>query len=253
MANENENLFQLKGKKFLVTGASSGIGYEVCKTIALMGGHFIAVARRADLLEKLVAECDAEGSSYISADLSNTEEIKAIITKVEKIDGVVHSAGIVKLAPLKFYKEEMMDEMRKINYDSIVILMNLLTKNKKLNHQSSIVLISSISGIYGMKANGIYAGIKGALIGISKSWANELAATKTRVNIVAPGMVKTEITQNTIDILSAEVVAEDEKKYPLGYGSAEDVAYPIAFLLSDASKWITGQTIILDGGRTACI
>ena len=248
-----DNLFQLKGKKILVTGASSGIGYEVCKTIALMGGHFIAVARRADLLEKLVADFDAVESSFIVADLSKAADIKLVSDSIEKIDGVVHSAGIVKLVPLKFYKEEVMDEMRKINYDSIVILMSQLAKNKKLNPQSSIVLISSISGIYGMKANGIYAGIKGALIGISKTWANELAATKTRVNVVAPGMVKTEITQNTIDVLSAEVVAEDEKKYPLGYGLAEDVAYPVLFLLSDASKWITGQTIILDGGRTACI
>lgn len=253
MTTEINNLFQLKGKKFLITGASSGIGYEICKTIALMGGHFIAVARRDELLQKLVAENDPGGSSFISADLSKTEEVKMVVDKVEKIDGVVHSAGIVKLAPLKFYKEELMDEIRKVNYDSIVLLMNLLTKNKKLNPQSSVVLISSISGIHGMKGNGIYAGVKAALIGISKTWANELAATKTRVNVVAPGMVRTEITQNTINDLSEEVVAADEKRYPLGYGDAEDVAYPVAFLLSDASKWITGQTIILDGGRTACI
>lgn len=254
MKDEVKNLYQLKGKKILVTGASSGIGYEVCKTIALMGGHFIAVARREDLLQQLVAEHDPAGSSYICADLSKSEEVKIVAYKVEKIDGVVHSAGIVKLIPLKFYKEETMEEIRRINYDSIVLLINQFAKNKKLNPKSSIVLISSISALHGTKGIGIYAGVKAALIGISKSWAAEFAiASRTRVNVVAPGMVKTVITQNTIDSLSAEVVAADEKKYPLGYGEAEDVAYPVVFLLSDASKWITGQTIILDGGRTACL
>jgi NAD(P)-dependent dehydrogenase (short-subunit alcohol dehydrogenase family) len=244
----SQHLFDLKGKTFLVTGASSGIGYEVCKTIALMNGNFIAVARREELLKELINHYGSTGSSYLVADLCINEDIAQISNSIDKIDGVIHCAGIVKLMPLKFYNEQLMEDIRKVNYDSILKLMSTLVKNKRLNRRSSIVLVSSVSAVLGMKGNGIYAGLKAALIGISKSWANELANTKTRVNCVAPGMVKTIITEETIKQLSAEIVAEDEKKYPFGYGYPEDVAYPIVFLLSDASKWITGQTIILDGG-----
>jgi NAD(P)-dependent dehydrogenase (short-subunit alcohol dehydrogenase family) len=104
-----------------------------------------------------------------------------------------------------------------------------------------------------MKGNGIYAASKGALISISKVWANELAVNKIRINCVSPGMVKTEITNKSIENLSIEVIQEDEKKYPLGYGEAIQVANPIIFLLSDASSWITGQNLVLDGGRTSII
>ena len=104
-----------------------------------------------------------------------------------------------------------------------------------------------------MKGNGIYAASKGALIAISKVWASEFSSNRIRVNCVSPGMVKTEITNKSIDDLSLEVIQQDEKKYPLGYGEAIQVANPIIFLLSEASSWITGQNLILDGGRTSTI
>ncbi|MDQ8013469.1 MAG: SDR family oxidoreductase [Flavobacterium nitrogenifigens] len=246
------NPFDLSGKKILVTGASSGIGFETCRAIVRQGGTFIAVARRVDFLEKLIEECGNQ-NSFIAADLSQMDDIKAIVDAIENIDGIVHSAGIVSLAPVKFYSEQLMNEMRSINFDSITYLVNLIFKKKKINKGSSIVLVSSVAGLFGMKGNGIYAATKGALIAISKVWANEFAVSKTRVNCVSPGMVKTEITSKSIENLSLEVIQEDEKKYPLGYGTPEQVADPIVFLLSDASSWITGQNLVLDGGRTSTI
>lgn len=246
------NPFDLSGKRIVVTGASSGIGYETCLAIKRQGGTFIAIARREDFLEKLIEECGNE-NSFIVADLSKMEDIKAIVDTIENIDGIVHSAGVVTLAPVKFYSEELMNEMRSINFDSIVYLINLIFKKKKINKGSSIVLVSSIAGLFGMKGNGIYAASKGALIAISKVWAAEFATSKTRVNCVSPGMVKTEITSKSIEDLSLEVIQQDEKKYPLGYGDPIQVANPIVFLLSDASSWITGQNIVLDGGRTSTI
>lgn len=246
------NPFDLSGKKILVTGASSGIGFETCRAIVRQGGTFVAVARRTDFLEKLIKECGNQ-NSFIAADLSQMDDIKAIVETIENIDGIVHSAGIVSLAPVKFYSEQLMNEMRSINFDSITYLVNLIFKKKKINKGSSIVLVSSVAGLFGMKGNGIYAASKGALIAISKVWANEFAISKTRVNCVSPGMVKTEITSKSIENLSLEVIQEDEKKYPLGYGTPEQVADPIVFLLSDASSWITGQNLVLDGGRTSTI
>ena len=246
------NPFDLSGKKILVTGASSGIGYETCLAISRQGGSFIAIARRVELLEKLIKESGNE-NSFILADLSQTEDIQKIVDLMPNIDGIVHSAGIVTLAPVKFYSKELMNSIRETNFDSIALLINLITKKKKINKDSSIVLVASIAGLFGMKGNGIYAASKGALIAISKVWASEFSSNRIRVNCVSPGMVKTEITNKSIEDLSLEVIQQDEKKYPLGYGEAIQVANPIIFLLSEASSWITGQNLILDGGRTSTI
>jgi NAD(P)-dependent dehydrogenase (short-subunit alcohol dehydrogenase family) len=246
------NPFDLSGKKILVTGASSGIGYETCLAISRQGGTFIAIARRVELLEKLIKESGNE-NSFILADLSQTEDIQKIVDLMPNIDGIVHSAGIVTLAPVKFYSKELMNSIRETNFDSIALLINLITKKKKINKDSSIVLVASIAGLFGMKGNGIYAASKGALIAISKVWASEFSSNRIRVNCVSPGMVKTEITNKSIEDLSLEVIQQDEKKYPLGYGEAIQVANPIIFLLSEASSWITGQNLILDGGRTSTI
>lgn len=246
------NPFDLSGKKILVTGASSGIGYETCLAISRQGGTFIAIARRVELLEKLIQESGNE-NSFILADLSQTEDIQKIVELMPNIDGIVHSAGIVTLAPVKFYSKELMNSIRETNFDSIALLINLITKKKKINKGSSIVLVASIAGLFGMKGNGIYAASKGALIAISKVWASEFSSNRIRVNCVSPGMVKTEITNKSIEDLSLEVIQLDEKKYPLGYGEIIQVANPIIFLLSEASSWITGQNLILDGGRTSTI
>lgn len=246
------NPFDLSGKIILVTGASSGIGYETCLSISRQGGTFIAVARRVELLEKLIEECGNK-NSFILADLSQTEDIQKTVELMPNIDGIVHSAGIVTLAPVKFYSKELMNSIRETNFDSITLLINLITKKKKINKGSSIVLVASIAGLFGMKGNGIYAASKGALIAISKVWASEFSGNRIRVNCVSPGMVKTEITNKSIEDLSLEVIQQDEKKYPLGYGEVIQVANPIIFLLSEASSWITGQNLILDGGRTSII
>lgn len=247
------DLFKLTGKKIIVTGASSGIGYETCILISQLGGSFIGIARRKDELEKLLEASGNTESSIIAADLTKEEDILEIVKTVPNIDGVVHSAGITQPSPLKFYKKELIDKIREVNYDSILLLLSNLVKHKKVNKNSSVVLVSSISGLYGMKGNGIYAGTKGAMIAIAKVWANELAVSGIRVNVVAPGMVRTDITLKAIEILSSETIAEDEKKYPLGYGDPIDVAAPITFLLSSASKWITGEVLIIDGGRTMTV
>lgn len=245
--------FDLSNKTFLVTGASSGIGYSTCLAIDSMGGNVIAIGRNEANLKTLLSELKGKNNSYLVLDLNQKENVEILVQNIPQIDGIVHSAGIVELAPLKFYNLELMDKIRWINYDFIVLLISQIVKKKKINKPGSIVLVSSIAGLFGMKGNGIYAGTKAALIGISKVLANELSLMKINVNCVAPGMVKTKITEESIEKLSKETIELDEKKYPLGYGYPEDVANSIVFLLSPASKWITGQTLVLDGGRTSTI
>ena len=245
--------FSLAGKYYLVTGASSGIGYEVCRTIDDRGGNFIATARREVELEKLLKECKNLGNKKIVADLLADSDISKLNEGIDSIDGFVHCAGIVALSPAKYYTSDLMETIRKTNYDSAIKILRLLLKGKKLKKGGSIVLVTSISASFGMNGNGIYAGSKGALLAISKVWANELSPLKIRVNCVSPGMVRTEITKKSVEDLSLETILKDEKKYPLGYGEVQQVANPIIFLLSEASNWITGQNLIIDGGRTSII
>lgn len=247
------NKFSLENKTILVSGATSGIGLELCKQIVANSGNFIGLGRNTSVLQHYIDENNLHQSKAIVADLSDEKSILASLENVEKIDGYVHSAGIVQNNPLQFFNKELYDQIRTVNLDSSLIILSQLLKKKKLNKPASVVFVSSISGMYGMKGNGIYGITKSSLNIMAKTYANELAGKKIRVNAVAPGMVNTQITLDANDFLSEEVINEDKKKYPLGYGEPEDVALPIVFLLSDASKWITGQVMVLDGGRTAII
>jgi len=247
------NKFSLENKIILVSGATSGIGLELCRQIVANGGNFIGLGRNTSVLQSYIDENSLVQSKAVVADLTNEESILASLEIVEKIDGYVHSAGIVQNNPIQFFNKELYDQIRTVNLDSSLIILSQLLKKKKFNKPASVVFVSSISGMYGMKGNGIYGITKSSLNIMAKTYANELAGKKIRVNAVAPGMVNTQITLDANDFLSEEVINEDKKKYPLGYGEPEDVALPIVFLISDASKWITGQVMILDGGRTAII
>lgn len=247
------NAFSLKDKTFLVSGATSGIGLEICKTIVAHEGKFIGIGRNVALLESFIAENNLEGCRVIKADLQEQDEIKQAMAQVSAVDGFVHSAGIVENNPIQFFNFELYEKIRKVNLDSCLFILSDLLKSKKLNKGASVVLMSSISGMYGMKGNGLYGITKAALNIMAKTYANELSKRSIRVNTVAPGMVNTPITEAANEFLSEEVLQNDMKKYPLGYGEVSDVANPVIFLLSEASRWITGQVLVLDGGRTATI
>lgn len=247
------NPFSLENKIILVTGATSGIGLEVCKQIHLAGGNFIGLGRNTKVLEQFILENNINNSYCKTLDVSDKDSITNLIDSIEKIDGFVHSAGIVENNPIQFFNNDLYEKIRSVNLDSVLVFLSQLLRKKKFNKPASIVFVSSISGLYGMKGNGLYGITKASLSIMAKTYANELSSKKIRVNTVAPGMVNTQITLDAGVFLSDEVINEDKKKYPLGYGEPEDIALPIVFLLSDASKWITGQDIVLDGGRTAII
>jgi NAD(P)-dependent dehydrogenase (short-subunit alcohol dehydrogenase family) len=245
--------FSLRNKLILVSGATSGIGFEICKQIFFAGGNFIGIGRNIKELRKFIEINQIFDSKVITVDLSQESQTLDAIKIIDKIDGFVHCAGIVKNNPIQFFNKDLYNQIRAINLDSSLIILSQLLKQKKLNKPSSVIFMSSISGIFGMKGNGLYAITKSSLNIMAKTYANELSGKRIRVNAIAPGMVNTKISQDANDFLSQEVIELDKKKYPLGYGEPEDVALPVIFLLSEASKWITGQVIVLDGGRTAII
>lgn len=247
------NKFELKDKIFLITGATSGIGYATVRLLFDMGCKVYAIGRNEKVLDELTILGNGRIVS-IKADLMVADSLNIIADNVnEKIHGFVHSAGAVKSMPLNFITQEYLDSERKLNYDVFLFLVKLLVKKRKFHLNASIVPLSSIVAHYGMNGLAVYSATKGAMVSTVRVFAKELAAQRIRVNSISPGMVRTEMVDRFANDVTNEALLIDEKKYPLGYGKPIDVAYTVAFLLSEASSWMTGQDIILDGGRTCYV
>jgi NAD(P)-dependent dehydrogenase (short-subunit alcohol dehydrogenase family) len=243
----------LKDKIFLVTGATSGIGLEVSNQILLHGGDVIGIGRKLDEFKALLINFPENNSQILNCNLDSEKEIEKLVSICPTIDGVVHSAGFVVNMPFSFFSFQKFKTLRQVNQDSIIQILYLLFKQKKIKNNSSVVFISSISASFAMKANSPYAMTKASLNILSKTLSAEFSKKKIRFNTVSPGMVETQITKDASINLGKERIDSDRKKYPLGYGDPIDVAKPIIFLLSDYSNWITGLDLVIDGGRTSII
>lgn len=244
------NPFSLKDKTIFVTGASSGIGKAVAIECSKMGARMIISGRNEKRLTCTLN--DLEGDNHISftADLESIDETNNIIDKLPELNGIVHCAGYVETLPFPFITYEKLEKIFKVNLLMPVMLTKNILQKKLLLKESSIVFISSISGnLCAIYANSMYSSTKAAVNGIVKGMAMDLAPKKIRVNTVMPGMINTPLIKP--DILTEEQLEQDMKKYPLKrYGEPEEVAYAVIYLLSDASKWITGSNLLIDGGFT---
>ncbi|MEO9954665.1 SDR family oxidoreductase [Nonlabens sp.] len=246
----DNNLFSLEGKTILVTGASSGIGKSIAIACSNFGAKVLLLGRNVDRLQLSMSLLKGVGHSFYSIDLNDGEAVINFCKDLPKLDGVVHSAGIVESQLFSFLKEDSFRNILDINLIAPVMLSKHLIKQKKVNKGSSIVFISSISGpAVTYIGNSSYSASKSAICGIAKTMALELAPKKIRVNTILPAMIETELI-GSIDS-SSEDIELDKKNYPLGgYGRPEDVASTVIFLLSPASRWMTGTDIKLDGGLT---
>lgn len=246
------NPFSLKNKKILVTGASSGIGRAIAIECSRMGATVYLTARNEERLKETLKQMEQPELHIMkTADLAIQEERKYLIEELpDCLDGVVHCAGLTVTKPFTFVSEENLHDVMGVNFEASVLLTQLLLKKKKILRGASLIFISSISGVYvSLVGNSIYSASKGAINGISKVLALELAGRQIRVNTITPGMIETNIMSE--GIISDEQLAEDVKHYPLKrYGKPEEVAYAAVYLLSDASKWVTGSNLLIDGGYT---
>lgn len=240
--------FHLHHKTILVTGASSGIGQQIAITLCEMGANVIITGRHPERLNQTFLNLKSGTNRCIVADLLNQEELTTLVDRLPALDGIVHCAGIVKPFPIKFLSEEKIQETFFTNYNMQVLLMASVTRKKKLNKQASIVFLSSISAAHPHKGGALYSGSKAAIESLSKVTALEFYPQGIRSNCIAPAMVKTPMYEYAEQGASKETLDEHVSKYPLGVGTPQDVANAAVFLLSDASRWITGTTITLDGG-----
>jgi NAD(P)-dependent dehydrogenase (short-subunit alcohol dehydrogenase family) len=243
-------MMSLLNKTILITGASSGIGRAVAEACASNGGMVIVSARNKLELEKTAAGCHNNASIFV-ADLTIENDIVELSKALPLIDGWVHCTGKVLPVPVKFIQEKHLSDVFAVNYSSAVKLGSALLQQKKLKEHSSLVFISSVSVLHSYFGGAPYVSSKAALEAYAKTLALELAPKKIRVNVLQPGLVKTAIYQSTVEAaMKPGELEQHEKKYPLGIGLPEDVANACVFFLSDASKWITGSSLKMDGGLT---
>lgn len=245
------NPFSLAHKTILVTGASSGIGAEVAKCISKSGARVFATARNEERLKETLDSLEGSGHDYALADLTKEEDIIALIDKIDSLDGIVHSSGIVGPFPIKFIGKKHIDEMFDINYYGPVLLTSKLFRAKKINPSASLVFMSSVSTTFLYKGGALYSGSKAAINSYSKTIALEFAPQKIRSNVISAAMVRTPLFDEAEKSVSKEMMEKHRGDYPLGFGDPEDIANATLFLLSEGSRWITGTEIVMDGGLTA--
>lgn len=244
----NYNPFSLAGKTVLITGASSGIGRETALECARMGASVVITGRDKDRLDETLQLIESDDKTAIIADLTVADDIERLIEALPSLDGAVLCAGNSTTLPLQFGTRDKFDDMFDINFFAPVELLRLLYKKKRLNKGASVVLIASIGGTHSfMPGNGIYGASKAALNSVMKYAAREFASRRIRVNSICPGMVDTPLIHR--GTITEEQLAEDAKRYPLGrYGKPSDIAHGAVYLLGDASSWLTGHDLVIDGG-----
>jgi NAD(P)-dependent dehydrogenase (short-subunit alcohol dehydrogenase family) len=244
------NPFSLVGKTILITGASSGIGKSTAIECSRLGAQVVITGRDLKRLQETFNHLEGDHHLIITADLTDANDLEALINKLPQISGLVNNAGIALPKPFSFSSTRDAELLFKTNFFSPLELLRQIIKSKKLVKKSSVVFVSSIAGTTITSFGGsIYGASKSAVNGLAKALALELAQKQIRVNTVMPGMIETQILADS-SIGKADL-DEDKKRYPLGrYGKPEDVAYAIIYLLSDASSWTTGTNLLLDGGYT---
>ncbi len=242
------NPFSLQGKRILIVGGSSGIGRATSRLCSQMEATCYVVGRRAEHLKATQEEMLGDTHSFLSLDITDKKSVEDAILEFPDFDGVVFSAGIGAMKPLLFCSREDFDRVFNLNFFATVEFLRQLVKKKKVKKMGSVVIVSSVGGVFDItEGNCIYGTSKAALNSWMKFCALELAPKKIRVNSVNPGMVKTPF--NSPDILTAEQLAADAAKYPLKrFGEPEEIANAIVYLLSEASSWTTGTSLVVDGG-----
>jgi len=254
----NYNPFTLKNKTILITGASSGIGKEIAIVLSNFGANIILLARNIQRLQETKESLNNPDNHRIySVDLLDLEKVDTVIINIKDhyntIDGIVNCAGISSTLALRSINKKKLHDHFDINVNAgILLTKQLLSKRYSLlNEGSSIIFIASVMGLVGEVGKTTYAMTKGALIAGVKSLSLELALKKIRVNAISPGVVISPMSSASFYSKDKERLEKVKSLHPLGLGEVDDIANACVYLLSDASKWVTGSNLIIDGGYTA--
>jgi NAD(P)-dependent dehydrogenase (short-subunit alcohol dehydrogenase family) len=246
----NYNPFSLEGKTILVTGASSGIGRATAIECSKLGASLVITARNENRLRETMEQLNGDNHQMIICDLSDMDCVSNLIEKLPELDGIVNNAGMNKMLPIQFVSKMDFIETMQVNAISPIMLTQGLLKKKKIFKGGSIVFVSSIAGhTRSTIGNTMYCASKGTITGFVKCLAKELAAKKIRCNEVLPGQSDTGIMSQ--GVVSDEQMRAMETRIPMRrLGMPIEIANGIVFLLSDASSYVTGSSLIIDGGQS---
>jgi len=250
------NPFSLEGRNIVITGAASGIGRASAIICSQCGANLILIDKNEEGLKETLGRLEGVNHLFFAQDITEYQKIEATISeavaKAGKISGFVHSAGLTLTLPFKVTGPTHYEKLYAVNNIAGYEIAKVISKKNYLHENgASFVFIASIMGILGQEGNIAYCSSKGALVAAVKAMALELAPKKIRVNCVLPAVVRTEMSENLFKTISPESMNNILGMHPLGLGTPEDIAYAFIFLLSAASKWITGSSLIIDGGYSA--
>jgi len=256
MTNSPVNRFLLKGRRVLVTGASSGIGKGIAILLSQLGASVICSGRDEDRLQGTLGKLEGSGHTISKFNLLDIEKIRPWVSEISKqhgkLWGIVHAAGIQHTLPVGMINREKFEQVVTLNAEAAFFLAKtMLSSSIRDEHGGSIVFISSIMSIVSRSAISSYSFSKAALSGLAKSLAIEFAPKNIRVNCISPAYVNTPLLNDMTKKWDKDQIEDLIKRHPLGLGEIQDVAYSTAFLLSEAARWITGTNLIVDGGYTA--
>jgi NAD(P)-dependent dehydrogenase (short-subunit alcohol dehydrogenase family) len=249
------NPLSMPGRSVLVTGASSGIGRETAILLSELDATVILTGRDQTRLEDTHERLRGSGHRTEAFDLSDVDAIPGWLRRVTGVTGplhgLVHCAGIRHTIPLRAVSVSKSETLMRVNFTSAVMLVKAFRQKGCCTPESSVVLISSVAGLAGEPGISVYSASKSALLGFGRAAAMELVGEGIRVNCIAPGCVDTEMVAEMRDSQSGNQFEAIRSLHPLGIGHPRDVAHAAAFLLADTGRWITGTTLIVDGGYTA--
>ncbi len=251
---------QMEGKHILITGGASGIGRQTAITLSELGARVAILDLQEEGLKETLSMLKGEGHSIHPVDLSQIEELEPLIVGIVKdtgpFDGYVQCAGIVKSLPLINYKFERLHKIMLVNFYSFFEICRILSKKGRFNEGMSIVGISSIHATHGATAQAAYSASKAAMDGAMRSLAKELGEKGIRVNTVQPAATTTAMYKEFMELKATaketEVKVKESPRQFLGMNAPLDVANAIIFLLSPASRTITGVHLPVDGGFASC-
>lgn len=244
-------------KLFLITGASSGMGAHISKTLISLGAKVLGIGRSQEKLQQIQSSCiNPQSFIVLPKDISQNEGLDKWVLELAKqygsIDGAVLSAGIQQIAPISsVLSVESAKHLFETNYfGNLQVIKGLIDRRVKTPKGASFVILSSNSSVRAQKGLANYSATKGAINTAIKSIALEIAPLSYRINAISPGFVMTEMIEEWSKIYDEEYIQNIKKEYPLGIGNVEQITPLVCFLLSKDSSWITGQNIVIDGGAS---
>lgn len=249
------NPLDMSGKTVLITGASSGIGRATAILQAQLGAKIILTGRNESALQETLSGLHGQDhivSPFDISDIDNLSDwVKSLTSTHGQIDGFAHCAGIQITKSIRLFDLEFFNQIMQTNLASALAITKGFRHKRNPEKQGSIVFVSSLAGFGSLPGNIVYGASKAGLLSATKGLALELLSDNIRVNCVAPALIETKMAQNTRDSMTENQYQRMLDKHPMGVGKPEDVAYVIAFLLSDSAKWINAITVPIDGGCSA--